>query len=225
MFYDNEVESAGDTSYMAFEPNQIKSITNKRPTNRDNINETLSKEILDQIYLDEDGFEEFNIGVRDFPYEYSDEDLEELGDNYNYGVMFKGHNIGNISVCYNYDTNVLFIDGIEIKAPNKRLGIGTKVVELLKNEFKDSKKIVLNDTDTSSGFYDKLGFKTSKNQKASFNRYKNINEATLTEVYPNKGESKKDFIARFMSVTKDEYPDIKQRYAVANSYWDRRNKK
>ena len=47
----------------------------------------------------------------------------------------------------------------------------------------------------------------------------------LVEIYPNKGESKKDFIARFMKVTKDEYPDIKQRYAVANSYWDRRNKK
>ena len=47
----------------------------------------------------------------------------------------------------------------------------------------------------------------------------------INEVYPNKGESKKDFIARFMSVTKDEYPDVKQRYAVANSYWDRRNKR
>lgn len=50
-------------------------------------------------------------------------------------------------------------------------------------------------------------------------------ESLLNEVYPNKGESKKDFIARFMSVTKDEYPDTKQRYAVAMSYWDRRNKK
>ena len=47
----------------------------------------------------------------------------------------------------------------------------------------------------------------------------------LNEVYPNKGESKEDFISRFMSATKDEYPNIKQRYAVANSYWDRRNKK
>ena len=43
-------------------------------------------------------------------------------------------------------------------------------------------------------------------------------------VYPNKGESKKDFISRFMSVTKDEYPDQKQRFAIANSYWERRNK-
>ncbi|MBO7734742.1 MAG: hypothetical protein J6S67_19435 [Methanobrevibacter sp.] len=52
-----------------------------------------------------------------------------------------------------------------------------------------------------------------------------IDENIITEVYPNKGESKEDFISRFMSVTKDEYPDIKQRYAVALSYWDRRNKK
>ena len=50
-------------------------------------------------------------------------------------------------------------------------------------------------------------------------------EDILNEVYPNKGESKKDFIARFMKVTKDEYPDIKQRYAVALSYWNRRKKK
>ena len=50
-------------------------------------------------------------------------------------------------------------------------------------------------------------------------------ETLLVEIYPNKGESKKDFIARFMSATKDEYPDTKQRYAVALSYWDRRDKK
>lgn len=51
-----------------------------------------------------------------------------------------------------------------------------------------------------------------------------MGESLITEVYPNKGESKDDFISRFMSVTKNEYPDQKQRYAVALSYWDRRNK-
>jgi len=50
-------------------------------------------------------------------------------------------------------------------------------------------------------------------------------ESMLTEVYPNEGESKKDFVSRFMSVTKDEYPDVKQRYAVALSYWDRAKRK
>ena len=54
--------------------------------------------------------------------------------------------------------------------------------------------------------------------------YEGLKKKRLKEVYPNKGESKKDFISRFMSVTKKEYPDIKQRYAVANAYWDRRDK-
>ena len=45
-----------------------------------------------------------------------------------------------------------------------------------------------------------------------------LNESLVTEIYPNKGEDKKHFIARFMSATKDEYPDVKQRFAVANSY-------
>lgn len=58
--------------------------------------------------------------------------------------------------------------------------------------------------------------------------YKKIKEKgskSLNEVYPSEGESKKDFISRFMSVTEDEYPDQKQRFAIANSYWERRNKK
>jgi len=54
--------------------------------------------------------------------------------------------------------------------------------------------------------------------------YEGLKKKRLKEVYPNKGESKKDFISRFMSVTKKEYPDIKQRLAIANSYWDRRDK-
>lgn len=50
-------------------------------------------------------------------------------------------------------------------------------------------------------------------------------KSVLNEIYPNKGESEKDFISRFMSVTKDEYPNVKQRYAVAKSYWKRRDKR
>lgn len=46
----------------------------------------------------------------------------------------------------------------------------------------------------------------------------------LTEVYPQKNESKSDFINRFMRVTAKEYPSVKQRYAVANSYWDKHSK-
>ena len=63
-----------------------------------------------------------------------------------------------------------------------------------------------------------------KNLIVSEGEVEEVDESLITEVYPNKGESKDDFISRFMSVTKDEYPDQKQRYAVALSYWDRRNK-
>ena len=45
-----------------------------------------------------------------------------------------------------------------------------------------------------------------------------IDKNILIEVYPHKGEKKKDFISRFMSVTKDEYPDLKQRFAICMSY-------
>lgn len=43
---------------------------------------------------------------------------------------------------------------------------------------------------------------------------------------PTSGESKKAFIKRFMSANamQKEYPDPLQRYAVAESLWDRRNK-
>jgi hypothetical protein len=43
---------------------------------------------------------------------------------------------------------------------------------------------------------------------------------------PRKGESKDDYIGRFMSSTeaRRDYPDRSQRYAVANSMWKRRNK-
>lgn len=47
---------------------------------------------------------------------------------------------------------------------------------------------------------------------------------SIHDVDPAEGESKADFIARFMNETKSEYPDEKQRYAVANSYWERRGK-
>jgi|SRR5574344_196848 hypothetical protein len=49
-----------------------------------------------------------------------------------------------------------------------------------------------------------------------------INDS-VKDVYPRKDESEKDFIARFMSATKSEYPSKSQRLAVAYSYWN--NKK
>ena len=54
-------------------------------------------------------------------------------------------------------------------------------------------------------------------------RYYSTIKQPINEVYPQKNETKSDFINRFMRVTAKEYPDVKQRYAVANSYWDRRD--
>lgn len=46
----------------------------------------------------------------------------------------------------------------------------------------------------------------------------------VKDVKPRKGESKEDFISRFMKETVEEYPDEKQRAAIAYSYWDRSKK-
>lgn len=42
---------------------------------------------------------------------------------------------------------------------------------------------------------------------------------SIRDVKPRAGESKNEFISRFMRETKNEYPDEKQRLAVAYSYW------
>ena len=54
--------------------------------------------------------------------------------------------------------------------------------------------------------------------------FKSRYQESLNEVYPQKNETKSDFINRFMRVTAKEYPNVKQRYAVANSYWDKHSK-
>ena len=67
------------------------------------------------------------------------------------------------------------------------------------------------DLDTNWGYIALVEFKT---------RY----QESLNEVYPQQNETKSDFINRFMRVTAKEYPNVKQRYAVANSYWDKHSK-
>lgn len=52
-------------------------------------------------------------------------------------------------------------------------------------------------------------------------RVEKIKDSLTKDVQPRKNESKDDFISRFMEETKKEYPDEKQRVAVAYSYWDR----
>lgn len=51
--------------------------------------------------------------------------------------------------------------------------------------------------------------------------FKKVASTKVKDVEPKKGERKKAFLSRFMSETAKEYPDEKQRYAVANSYWER----
>jgi len=51
-----------------------------------------------------------------------------------------------------------------------------------------------------------------------------INDS-IKDVNPREGETKEEFISRFMSETKEEYPDEKQRFAVANSYWEKKDMK
>ena len=47
-------------------------------------------------------------------------------------------------------------------------------------------------------------------------------DVKVLDVNPKEGESKEDFISRFMSETAEEYPDQKQRFAIANSYWNKK---
>lgn len=65
---------------------------------------------------------------------------------------------------------------------------------------------------------------TEEDKKITFGEALRFNNS-IKDVEPREGESKEDFIARFMSETKEEYPDEKQRLAVANSYWERKNTK
>ena len=47
---------------------------------------------------------------------------------------------------------------------------------------------------------------------------------SVKDVNPRSGESKDEFISRFMEETKSEYPDEKQRLAVAHSYWEKKGR-
>lgn len=79
------------------------------------------------------------------------------------------------------------------------------------------------------GKLDELGIDYKEyDEDRSSRKYQGISffdSKTVKDVKPRKGESKEDFISRFMEETKEEYPDQKQRLAVAYSYWERKNKK
>jgi len=50
-----------------------------------------------------------------------------------------------------------------------------------------------------------------------------VSNTEIHDVNPKEGETKEDFLQRFMRETESEYPDRKQRFAVANSYWERKD--
>ena len=66
--------------------------------------------------------------------------------------------------------------------------------------------------------------KTIVNEKHASEDAK-VEDSKCNDVKPKKGEKKKEFLQRFMKETEKEYPDEKQRYAVANSYWERKKVK
>jgi adenylate kinase family enzyme len=70
-----------------------------------------------------------------------------------------------------------------------------------------------------------LGNVLSKETAKKYLKDKSVNESAVNEALtlPKKGEDKNDFISRFMSseLAKKEFPDNKQRVAVAYSQWER----
>ena len=171
-----------------------------------------------------------------------DESPEELVKRYQKRVDTAIESFGRIGGAL-YDE--LDDNGLYVKEENGKYIVKKKVQDSVKDE---SMFMILNkdegcylyNVDISSATYS-LTNNANKADKFTLNEanriiniLKKYNFDNLTtsefldskckDVNPNEGESKEDFISRFMSETKEEYPDEKQRYAVANSYWERRNK-
>ena len=252
--------------------NQIKSITNKTPTDSDNINEDKELEALvkKKIGMTEEMFDEqdiikkfWSLSTEELKKYIYEEDLEtgfggnacwitpsgdeydceyhgmlpssafyrfcdeRLEDDDDYDIvlnddMFSDHLVDDLGWMKYNDGEGFYDDRVYVVIPRK---VTPQQQEFLENVIKNCERddfLVLT-VDGASEHYNPQKDDILHNIK-EYSR-SGILECVINEVYPNKGESKKDFIARFMSVTKDEYPDIKQRYAVALSYWDRRNKK
>lgn len=132
----------------------------KRVYNSNNLNEDYTEQdVLNNLYLDENGFEEFNVEVRSFPDDCQDYD-EYNAYYYFYGIMLNDNNIGNVAIVYDYDDNIMLIDGIKIDENFRSKGIGKKTIELLIKEHHNVKKIVCDAVPNAKEFYKKLGFKS-----------------------------------------------------------------
>ena len=81
----------------------------------------------------------------------------------------------------------------------------------------------------------KINSKFSTNPNTSKERFDTFEEvkkyidngfrSSIKDVEPRADEDKDEFISRFMRETKEEYPDEKQRLAIAYSYWNKKSAK
>lgn len=81
----------------------------------------------------------------------------------------------------------------------------------------------------------RIGDKFSTNPNTSKERFDTFEEVkkyidngfrdSIKDVEPRADEDKDEFISRFMRETKEEYPDEKQRLAIAYSYWNKKSTK
>lgn len=123
------------------------------------------------------------------------------------------------------NTNLNFIELPEERITEEQKRSLLLALDLMLNNVKMDKKVQVNANNQRAEYENCLPEYIIKRIERYYTSGTLYESKVLDEVYPNKGESKKDFINRFMGVTTKEYPDVKQRYAVANSYWERRDRK
>lgn len=216
-YYVKEHGEDAKTSYVPLFGNQIKAITNKKPSNSNNINEGTSGESSKQKTINR----QIKRNVKDIARQLDaigGVDCKFIVDSKSMTV----HHINDVKTDGLKDNsfeNLWFIcsdDSRNSEVIHKLLHYMDRNNVDYKDLMTELEKVNIFKYDPNSNSFTRKNIKDFKESVESNN---------LDEVYPDKGESKDDFIKRFMSVTKDEYPDTKQRYAVANSYWERRNKK
>lgn len=116
-----------------------------------------------------------------------------------------------------------------IELPDKRLTSAQEnsillALDSMHNNFKFGDSIQITGKDTFKVYTNCTSDYLLNRIKRYYTTGKLYESKDLEEVYPQKNETKSDFINRFMRVTAKEYPNVKQRYAVANSYWDKHSK-
>ncbi len=109
------------------------------------------------------------------------------------------------------------VNNLKFKA-KKYLGLsGNAQVELIRENIEEIDDLDMIETEEYNRSYDP-DYDIPDDWEGSYED----GNLKLRDVEPRKGESKQNFISRFMRETKSEYPDYKQRLAVAYSYWNKR---